>query len=145
MCSCFVCNMPVEIFPMKNWERFDPVKSVKIFGIFSDSIPKPWKFWLKILYGQCASLTCSELACQVVKGLEYSLEIHCSWKKTQHLFRLFPVTQMCWDMFCNLITVPDHIIMFSQGGLWFWKVPQAYTNHLNMGRDYYMCCLGKWL
>ena len=25
--------------------------------------------------------------------------------------------------------------MFSQGGLWFWEVPQAYTNHLSMGRD----------
>lgn len=44
MCSCFVCNMPVEIFPMKNWESFDPVKSVKIFGIFSDSIPEPQNF-----------------------------------------------------------------------------------------------------
>ena len=66
MCPCFTYNLPVETFPVKNWERFDPVKFVKVLGIFSDSIPKP-QLWLESLNGQCASPTCSELPCKMAE------------------------------------------------------------------------------
>lgn len=34
MCPCFTYNLPVETFPVKNWEIFDPVKSAEILRDF---------------------------------------------------------------------------------------------------------------
>lgn len=52
---------------------------------------------------------------QVVKGLECSLGAHYSWKKDQDLSKFCAGTQMCWATVCNLITAPEHIIMWRAG------------------------------